>query len=112
LGEEGATTLCLSHFSDQPRQSGQARETAQESSVRLVLPAHITRTAPPVLPQRIESAVVTDAVGHVRLEIVSRAVPVGSPREQRRGVGDDDLADCRSSHLALRSVIEGLERLA
>jgi len=81
--------------------SRQTREGPEKAPVRLVLPSNKTRAAPAVLAERIEAPVVANAVGRVRLDVVSAQVTQAGPsveetRPARHNIGN------RSSALLAR----------
>jgi hypothetical protein len=66
--------LCFIELSDPPRHVGQASQRAQETAVGLISPTHVATAAPPTGAQRIQPAVVADAVVGVRLHVVATKV--------------------------------------
>lgn len=69
------------YLTDTTRRRGESVETAQESTIRFVIPAHIARTLPTVCSERIESPVISDSIGGVGLDIIPGIVPERRPRE-------------------------------
>ncbi len=61
----------------------QPAQTAEEPDVRRFGPAHVARAAPTVGAQRVEAAVVADAVGRVALDRVASRRRRGPPRRRR-----------------------------
>src|SRR5438128_2466175 len=64
---------------DCSRSPPQAVERLQESPVRLVRPAHVPRAPPARLSEKVEPAVVADAVTGVRLDVVPGQIAEPGP---------------------------------
>ena len=80
---------------------GESIETSQESTIRFVFPAHISRTLPTVRTERIESPVITHSIGGIGLDVVSGIVPERRPRDAG---GRELRAELRHERVSLRTL--------
>jgi len=71
LGDEVAAAFRFIGLADACRHLLQSAQRTKKASVRLVLPPDVATPPPPVGAQRIEAAVIADAVIRVALDVVS-----------------------------------------
>lgn len=93
LAQELPATLLLRSLTDGASRLAKPVERAQEPSVLLVPPSNLSDSAPPAGPQGVESAVVTDAVARVGLDIVPGKVPESGPSFEEGGKGGNHVGD-------------------
>jgi len=83
LTEEHFASLGLINLTDDCSLSGQTGKRGQESTIGLIAPPHVARTAPAVGSQGVETPVVSDPVVRIGLDrfggIVTKRSPCAAP---------------------------------
>jgi hypothetical protein len=65
-------------------------ECPEEAPIARVFPSHEARSSPPVLSQSVETSVVADAIGRIRVHgILGEITQIGPAVEERRESSDD-----------------------
>lgn len=82
LGEEHPDAFVFVDLADDGRHPTETDETSEESAVGLVGPPHVSGTTPPVSTERVEAAVITDAISGIPLDWIGSDITQRTPRQQ------------------------------
>ena len=99
-------------FANSGRLSSKSSERTEETTVAHVGPTDVSRSAPTVGPQRIETPVVADSVVRVCLYGLFGVIPQSGPCTAPTGLGSNDESKCDGPILATERlcVFERLSR--
>lgn len=109
LGEEQLAPLGLICLIDLVGASSETGETAQEAPIGRIGPADVSRSAPTIGTQRVESTVISHPVRGIAAHGVGRHVTGRRPREERTWMTGDDHTHCGATLSVIGDPERGLQ---